>query len=71
MNPALRFLLMVLVHHSRCAFGRLVVVGWALWRLPLDLLRLALQPSVVNRILWAAAFGVAAYAVSLWLLVLQ
>lgn len=71
MNAAVRFLLGVIVRHLSLAGGQFLIVGWAAWRLLLELLRLALRPSVLNPVLWAIALGVTAYAASLWLLVLQ
>lgn len=78
MNAAVRFLLEVIVRHLRKIVARQVstywhlrAIVWAAWRLLLELLRLALRPSVLNPVLWAIALGVTAYAASLWLLVLQ
>ena len=71
MNAAVRFLLGVIVRHIGLAGRHLQVVLWATWKLVLELLRLAHRPSVLNPVLWAIALGVTAYAVSLWLLVLQ
>ena len=71
MNAALRFLLGVIVRHLRLAGGQFLIVGWAVWRLLLEILRLAGRPSVVNPVLLALALGIAVYAASLWLLVLQ
>ena len=71
MNPSLRFLSDCIVRHVRAASSNLLVVLWAIRKFALELLRLALRPSVLNPVLWAIALGVTAYAASLWLLVLK
>ena len=78
MNASVRFLLGVIVRHLRkigvrqvSSYLHLRAVVWAVWRLLLEILRLAVRSPVINPVLWALALGVATYAASLWLLVLQ